>query len=106
MREAVNLYCELSGQPRCGHAGSGEKPGCSGPDSAERCIRESAGCFAEGIELLTPAFLRYPAGLASLMGRLAQEYLATVEQMNEIPDVALLAPVAEAFARLQANEEV
>ncbi len=50
-------------------------------------------CFAEGIELLTPVFLRYPAGLASLMGRLAQEYLATVKQMNEMPDVLIVTDI-------------
>jgi len=46
-----------------------------------------------------------PAGLASLMGGLAQEYLATVVQMNETPNEALLVPVVEVFKQLQANEE-
>ncbi len=62
-------------------------------------------CFAEGIEKLTSAFLRYPGGLAPLMIELVKHYLAAVEQMNETPDETLLGPVVEVFAQLQAKNQ-
>lgn len=101
-QEAMDLYRELTRQ----------RPDTFTPDLA-RCLdvlgrilqadepETAKACFAEGIETLTPAYLRYPRGLARLMGRLAKEYLAAVERMDETPDEALLGPVVEVFAQLQ-----
>jgi len=62
-------------------------------------------CFIKAIETLTPIFLRYPMGHVQLMNGLIREYLATVEQMHETPNEALLAPIVEVFRQLQANDE-
>ena len=105
-QEAVELYRKLSR----------ERPDAFTPDLARslgalgQILRvdeplKARDCFAEGIKTLTPAFLRYPTGLAGLMGALAGEYLATAEQLGEAPDEALLAPVVEVFTQLQADEE-
>ena len=105
-REPVDLYCELSRQrPDAFTPNLATSPGTLDQILRSDASAKARDCFAEGIELLTPVFLRYPAGLASQMGWLAQEYLATVEHMNETPNEALLAPVVEVFKQLQANEE-
>ncbi|MGV6815829.1 MAG: tetratricopeptide repeat protein, partial [Thiotrichales bacterium] len=105
-QEAADLYRELTR----------DRPDAFAPDLAMslgvlgQILRadepaKARDCFAEGIEILTPVFLRYPAGLASLMDWLKHAYLASVEQLDEAPDEALLAPVVEVFAQLQKPDE-
>jgi len=102
-QEAVELYRALAAQ----------RPDAFTPDLAtslgalgsilrqdERTIADAAACFAEGIERLTPLFLRLPMAYAQLIGALARDYLTTCQQAGIEPDADLLGPVAEVFQRL------
>ena len=107
-REAVEIYRELSGQspdsfrPDLARslAGMGLRLEESGAPMAECVI-----CFAEALATLTPAFLRYPAGLMSLMGYLIGAYEERAQTASIEPDMALLTPILEVMQRMQPPPE-
>jgi tetratricopeptide (TPR) repeat protein len=61
--------------------------------------------LAEAIQRLTPTFFRVPMAVAGMMNAIRQSYLARCEAAGRKPDVELLAPVSEVFAKLQQPEE-
>jgi hypothetical protein len=63
------------------------------------------GTLAEGVLLLTPIFVAFPAAVAEMTSGLAQSYLARCEAAGREPDSELLGPVITAFGRLKATEE-
>lgn len=66
---------------------------------------EARSSYAEGIQVLTPALVALPQAFAPLAGGLAQDYLRLSQQLNLPPDEALLAPVVEAFQKLQEAQD-
>ena len=64
---------------------------------------EAADSFAEGVRTLTPFFRELPSAFAQLIGDLARDYLKSVDQAQQQPETALLAPVLEVFQKLQLN---
>ena len=66
---------------------------------------ECVACFAEALATLTPAFLRYPAGLMSLMRNLVRDYAEKAQTASIKPDMALLIPILEVMQRLQPPTE-
>ena len=64
---------------------------------------EAADSFAEGVRTLTPFFRELPSAFAQLIGDLARDYLKSVDQAQQQPDTALLAPVLEVFQKLKLN---
>ena len=107
-REAVEIYRELTQH----------RPDAFRPDLARSLAvmglrLEEAGapmaqcvsCFAEALATLTPAFLRYPAGLMSLMGYLIGAYEEKAQTASIEPDMALLTPILEVMQRLQPSPE-
>ena len=54
---------------------------------------------------MTPAFLRYPAGLMSLMLNLVRDYVAKMRAAGIEPDMALLIPIQEVMQGLQPDPE-
>ena len=56
---------------------------------------------SEAIGLLAPPFLQMPAAFAPLMGAIVRIYVETCEAALQPPDMELLAPVVEVFARLK-----
>ena len=105
-KEAVALHRDLAGQrPDAFMPDLATSLGALGNILSEDQASRARDCFAEGIERLTPEFLRYPAGLAGLMAGLVGNYQATVERLGETLDVELLEPVDEAFARMRQAED-
>lgn len=107
-REAVEIYRELTQhrpdafRPNLARslAVMGLRLEESGAPMAECVI-----CFAEALATLTPAFLRYPAGLMSLMGYLIGAYEEKAQTASIEPDMALLIPILEVMQRLQPSPE-
>ncbi len=107
-REAVEIYRELTQhrpdafRPNLARslAVMGLRLEESGAPMAECVI-----CFAEALATLTPAFLRYPAGLMSLMGYLIGAYEEKAQTASIEPDMALLTPILEVMQRLQSSPE-
>ena len=107
-REAVEIYRELTQhrpdafRPNLARslAVMGLRLEESGAPMAECVI-----CFAEALATLTPAFLRYPAGLMSLMGYLIGAYEEKAQTASIEPDMALLTPILEVMQRLQPSPE-
>ncbi|WP_217427409.1 tetratricopeptide repeat protein, partial [Sphaerotilus uruguayifluvii] len=66
---------------------------------------ECVAYFTEAIVTLTPAFLRYPAGLMSLMTALLRDYEAKAQAASIEPDMALLNPILEVMQRLHPSPE-
>jgi len=65
--------------------------------------REEAFAAArEAVTLLAPFFLRLPAAHAEWMRAMCGEYVDLSERLGVEPDATLLAPIAEAFQKLQA----
>lgn len=54
---------------------------------------EARACFAEGIGVLTPAFLALPEAHQPLIAVLVEEYQRLSAELGEAPDAALLGPV-------------
>ena len=107
-REAVEIYRELARQ----------RPDAFRPDLAKSLavmglrleesgapMAECVACFAEAIGTLTSVFLRYPAGLMSLMNALLRNYVAKAQAASIEPDMALLTPILEVMQRLQPSPE-
>jgi Tetratricopeptide repeat len=59
----------------------------------------------EAVATLAPFFLRWPARHGQWMSRMAQQYVESCEGLGAEPDAALLAPIAEAFEKLEGAEE-
>ena len=53
--------------------------------------------------LLAPFFLKLPAAYAQWMHVIRRQYLELSETLGLEPDATLLAPIVEAFQRLQAR---
>ncbi len=66
---------------------------------------DASNSFREGLEALSPQFLRLPRAYASLVAALAQAYLDSCKQVGRDPDVALLGPIVETFQKLQAQQD-
>ena len=64
---------------------------------------EAATSFAEGIQTLTPLFLKIPAAFADLIGRLIENYIQVCELGKVEVDKNLLAPVQEVYQKLNLN---
>ena len=67
-------------------------------DNQEGEARKS---FKRGVRLLSPFFLRFPAGFAGLMAGLFQDYIGSCEATETEADAALLGPIMEKFERMQ-----
>ena len=104
--EAVRLYRQLAKA----------RPDAFLPDLARslaveaRClgaVKKHAQAFqtiAEAVRLLAPPFTNLPAVFVPLMGAIIQDYLQASEMAQRPPDMKLLAPVLEVFARLQKSD--
>jgi hypothetical protein len=66
---------------------------------------EAASSFAEGIRLLTPLFQKTPPAFAQLIGNLCKSYIQACEKAHTVPDMALLAPVAEVLQKPRSSSE-
>ena len=106
-REAVEIYRELARQRpdafRPDLARSLAVMGLRLAESGEQAA--SVASFAEAIETLTPAFLRYPAGLMPLMLPMIRGYVEKTQAAGMEPDIPLLIPVLEVIQRLQPPPE-
>ncbi len=68
-------------------------------------IDEAVVASREAVTRLAPFFLRWPAKHAQWMMGMAQQYLESCESLGVEPDEALLTPIAEAFQKLQGQQE-
>ena len=59
----------------------------------------------EAVEILAPFFLKFPAAYAQWMDVMARRYLELSQSLGVKPDAALLAPIVEAFQKLQGSPE-
>jgi len=62
---------------------------------------EARNSFERGVRILSPYFLRLPAGCAGLMAGLCRDYLGSCEATETEEDTALLDPIEEMFERMQ-----
>jgi hypothetical protein len=62
---------------------------------------EALASFAGGVRTLTRHFQELPAAHEPVMSALAEEYVRLSQGLGPEPEMALLAPVAEGFNRLQ-----
>ncbi len=68
--------------------------------------REDALAAAEeAVTILAPFFLKLPAAYAQWMRVMCRQYLQLSEKAGVEPDAALLAPIVEAFQKLQGPPE-
>ena len=61
--------------------------------------------LAEALQILAPIFSHIPQAVIEIMAGIAQSYLARCEAAGREPDVELLSPVIDVFAKLQQQEE-
>ncbi len=58
---------------------------------------EAARAFAEGLQQITPFFLRLPQAFEGLTTTLLEDYLAACRAAGQAPDEALIRPIQEAL---------
>jgi tetratricopeptide (TPR) repeat protein len=101
--EAVRLYRQLAqARPDAFLAGLARSLAVHG--KCLTALERHAGAIhatTEAIRLLAPPLAQLPAAFAPLMLNLVQLYLDTSKAAQQPPDMELLAPVLEVFARLK-----
>ena len=65
---------------------------------------EAANSFAEGLQSITPQFLKLPAAFGRLVVYLAWAYPEACQRAGREPDAAVLGPVAKKLAELQSAQ--
>ncbi|MBI4558617.1 MAG: hypothetical protein HY706_13640 [Candidatus Hydrogenedentes bacterium] len=60
--------------------------------------------FAEGIWTLQPAFLALPSAFGALMGGSLTDFLTVSKDLDEPPDIAILASILAKFEEMKSNE--
>ena len=66
---------------------------------------DAAASFCKGIRVLLPLFQQMPKVFEELMAKLRGDYIQTIEQAQQQPDMAVLAAVLEVLEKLKQNAQ-